>query len=149
MSHPRARLTLLSVIGSVLVAASPATLRGQTTGTATASAAEECLGLAFGAWKPALNAVAAGHRQSGRFDTSAASRAPNDRDWALRLPAGRDTTLMLFPAWWPVGVAVRVPAVDAVGRDTLRGTATALVADGQATNPTTTVLLWRVPCRMY
>ena len=146
MSRYIARLARLSAIVSVLAATSAMTLPAQATTTATPSAPEECLGLAFGDWTPPLDAVAAGHRQSGRFDTSAVSRAPNARDWALRLQAGRDTTLMLFPAWWPVGVAVRVPAVEAAGRDTLRGTATALVADARATAPTAAVLLWRVPC---
>lgn len=146
MSRSIARLARLSALTLVLAAASAATLPAQATGVATPPTGEECLGLSFGPWAPPLDAVAAGHLRSGRFDTSSVARAPAERDWALRLEAGRDTTLILFPAWWPVGVAVRVPAVAAVERDTLKGTATALVADASMNAPTATVLLWRVPC---
>ena len=73
-------------------------------------------------------------------------QAPGGRDWASELLTGRDSTLMLFPQWWPAGVVIdfRVPSTRG---DTLRGTATALVADGRRTAPVAPVLAWAVPCQ--
>ena len=72
-----------------------------------APARDECLGFAFGTWTPPLDARAAGHRSGTRADTT--PQAPNGREWAMRLETQRDTTLMLFPPWWPAGVAIRLP----------------------------------------
>jgi hypothetical protein len=105
---------------------------------------EECLGFAFGRWTPALDARAAGH---GTLPPAGSlPHAPNGRDWAAALSSGRDTTLMLFPGWWPAGVHVRLPSGARVTGDTVRGTATALVADGRLRAPTAAVLAWLVPC---
>ena len=104
---------------------------------------EECLGLAFGRWTPALDLAAAGHHVPNPANLA---QAPNGRDWAAALESGRDTTLMLFPAWWPAGVHVQLPSGRRVAGDTVRGTAVALVADARARNPTARVLLWLVPC---
>jgi hypothetical protein len=104
---------------------------------------EECLGLAFGRWTPALDARAAGH---GAFSSAGHLSAPNGRDWASAVAAGRDTTLMLFPAWWPAGVHVRLPSGARVRGDTVRGTAIALVADGRLRPPTAEARAWLVPC---
>lgn len=147
MGMPRsiARLAQLSA-AAALAAVSSGALPAQSSEIAPPTMTEECLGIAFGAWTPPLDAASAGHRQSGSFDTNPISRARHERDWALRLEAGRDTTLILFPAWWPAGVAVRVPPVVAASGDTLKGTATALVADVRTKAPTATVMLWRVPC---
>ena len=76
----------------------------------------QCLGFAFGRWTPALDAAAAGHAPVG----GAIPQAPNGRDWAAAIEAGRDTTLMLFPSWWPAGVHVRLPARRASAVDTVR-----------------------------
>jgi hypothetical protein len=111
---------------------------------ATVTREEECLGLAFGRWTPPLDARAAGHAPippAGQLP-----QAPNGRDWAAAIAAGRDTTLMLFPAWWPAGVHVRLPARVRTDRDTIRATAVALVADGRITPPTAQALVWLVPC---
>ena len=104
---------------------------------------DECLGLAFGRWTPALDLAAAGHHVP---NPASLAHAPNGRDWAAALESGRDTTLMLFPAWWPAGVHVQLPSGRRVVGDTVRGTAVALVADARAKNPTARVLLWLVPC---
>ena len=104
----------------------------------------ECLGLAFGRWTPALDARAAGH--GSLPDARSLPHAPNGRDWAAAVSAGRDTTLMLFPAWWPAGVHVRLPGGARVTGDTVRGTATALVADGRLRSPRAEVRVWLVPC---
>ena len=102
----------------------------------------ECLGFSFGKWTPALDARAAGHDPRAR---TGQAQAPGGRDWASELLSGRDSTLMLFPHWWPAGVLIdfRAPAVHG---DTLRGRATALVADGRLTAPVAPVLAWGVPC---
>ena len=105
---------------------------------------EECLGFSFGRWTPALDARAAGH---AAFPPSGSlPQAPNGRDWAAAVNAGRDTTLMLFPAWWPAGVHVRLPSGARVTGDTVRGTATALVADGRVRAPVAEARVWLVPC---
>lgn len=109
-----------------------------------AAAPDECFGLTFGRWEPELDARAAGHRAVAA--DSAPQRAPHGRDWAARLESGRDTTIILFPAWWPAGVAIRFPEGRAHPGDTTRGTATALVANGDVRPPTTAVLLQPVPC---
>jgi hypothetical protein len=74
-------------------------------------------------------------------------------DW--RVPAPRadgtmwdeegDAPALLFPAWWPNGVAVTF-AGGARG-DTLRGEAVAFVPDGRVRAPVATVLAWQGPCR--
>jgi len=110
-------------------------------------APDECFGFKFGAWEPPLKSVASPGNPGYDPTTSAPAGAP--RDWAAHLPNGRntgsaaDSVLMLFPAWWPVGVAIEW--TDHHG-DTLVGTAHALVADGRLKNPVTTVLGMRVPC---
>lgn len=111
---------------------------------APGSASDECFAFAFGGWTPPLDARAAGHRSGIRADTM--PQAPNGREWAMRLETQRDTTLMLFPPWWPAGVAIRVPRSAEAASDTVRGTAVALVADGRLTTPKAAVRLWRVPC---
>ena len=105
---------------------------------------QECLGLAFGRWTPPLDARAAGHGTLP--DAASLPHAPGGRDWAAAVSAGRDTTLMLFPAWWPAGVHLRLPSGARVTGDTVRGTATALVADGRLRAPTAAVRVWLVPC---
>lgn len=105
--------------------------------------AAQCLGFAFGRWTPDLDARAAGHAP---FAPGAAPQAPHGRDWAAAVESGRDTTLMLFPGWWPAGVHVRLPARRPVVGDTVRATAYALVADGRVRAPTAPVRVWTVRC---
>ena len=112
--------------------------------TSPAPARDECFAFVFGGWTPPLDARAAGHRSGTRADTT--PQAPNGREWAVRLESQRDTTLMLFPPWWPAGVAIRVPPTADATADTVRGTAVALVADSRLTPPKAAVQLWRVPC---
>jgi len=108
---------------------------------------DECFGFKFGAWDPPLKSVASAANPGYDPTTSASAGAP--RDWAARVPNGRTTTspadsvLMLFPAWWPVGVAIEWTEQRG---DTLIGTAHALVADGRLRNPVTSVRGMRVPC---
>ena len=111
----------------------------------TRSAGDECFGFVFGAWTPALDARAAGHRAP--VVDGAVLHAPGGRDWAWRLSVGRDTTFVLVPSWWPAGVIVRFPDGLAAGGDSARGTATALVADGRVRPPVAAAWLRPVPCR--
>src|ERR1700759_2958730 len=64
-----------------------------------------CLGFAFGSWTPGLALRAAGHNHVG--DTSHFTRAEDGRDWATSGKKSEgDSTIMLFPIWWPAGVAI-------------------------------------------
>jgi hypothetical protein len=105
---------------------------------------ELCLGFAFRAWTPPLDWKAAGHGE--RPDPRSIPQAPSGRDWAANDRQDGDTTVTLFPAWWPAGVVVRLPSRIPLTGDTLHGTATALVADGRMTAPRADVLAWRVRC---
>lgn len=105
---------------------------------------ELCLGFSFGAWTPPLDWTAAGHGE--RPDPRSIPQAPSGRDWAANDRQDGDTTLTLFPAWWPAGVVVRLPSRIPLTGDTLRGTATALVADGRLAAPSANVMAWRVRC---
>ena len=104
-----------------------------------------CLGFSFGAWAPPLDWRAAGHGEPP--SEQSLQHAPNGRDWAADLPFGRDSTLILFPAWWPAGVAIKIPQHTLSPGDTVRGEAVALVADGRSKPPRASVLARRVPCR--
>lgn len=104
---------------------------------------QECLAFAFGRFVPALDPKAAGHASLPSADM--VPHAPESRDWASRDSSRAGMTLMLYPAWWPVGVLVELPRTR-LGSDTLKGTASALVADGRLAVPTATILAWAVPC---
>ena len=62
------------------------------------------------------------------------------------LSMARDTTLLLFPVWWPAGVILRLPSGARVTTDTVRAAAPALVADGRVRPPTAEVRVWLIPC---
>ena len=104
---------------------------------------QECLAFAFGRFVPALDAKAAGHASLPSADM--VPHAPESRDWASRDSSRAGMSLMLYPAWWPVGVLVELPRTR-LGSDTLKGTASALVADGRVAVPTAKILAWAVPC---
>lgn len=103
-----------------------------------------CFGFAFGTWSPPLDWRAAGH--GDRLDTNSFIHAPGGRDWAAEAASPRDTVLMLFPVWWPAGVAVSIPARQLVVGDSVTGRAAALVADGRLQAPVAKVRAWRVRC---
>jgi hypothetical protein len=104
----------------------------------------QCFGFSFGAWKPALDLAAAGHAQP-RSET-AWPKAPGGRDWASNI-VPNDTSLMLFPAWWPAGIQVSFAHRPRSPADTVDGAALALVADARVTAPRAPVRIWRVACR--
>lgn len=102
-----------------------------------------CLGFAFGAFSPKLDWAKAGHAPLRRGSTV---QAPDGRDWASDQSLPNDTSLYLFPAWWPVGVWVELATRTPAPGDTVNGRATALVARGDITPPVARVRAWRVPC---
>lgn len=106
---------------------------------------DECFGFSFGAWDPPLRSVANTFNPGEDPKAGAATGAP--RGWAARTPNGReagDSSLILFPAWWPSGVTVEWTGARG---DTLFGVAHALVADGRLKVPASAVRGLRVPCR--
>ena len=104
-----------------------------------------CFGFAFGAWTPTLDWQRAGHGPP--LDTARGPRAPGGRGWAaIDVDQQSDSTLMLFPPWWPAGVVIALDAKPIAPTDTVSGRATALVADGRLRAPTSAVRLWRVAC---
>ncbi|HUF28388.1 MAG TPA: hypothetical protein VMM18_15525 [Gemmatimonadaceae bacterium] len=99
----------------------------------------ECFRFSFGPWSPPLDWREAGHAGDGPEAARAAAdglaaAAPPARDLAAWSGAGADTVLILFPTWWPVGIVVRLEHGNFRG-DTVRGTASAFVADGRAVVP--------------
>jgi len=129
-------MRLLSVIALIALTAASA-------GAQQADSAQ-CFGFSFGAWNPPLDLRASGHRPELGGTTQ--PKAPGGRDWAADI-VPNDTTLMLFPAWWPAGVQVTFPRRPRSAADTVTGRAMALVADGSVTPPRTAMRAWRVTCR--
>lgn len=133
------RLLILSVALTIVVA--PLALRAQS----RASDSPVCLGFSFGAWTPPLDWRAAGH--GAPLDTSRLAVAPTGRDWAVDGVDGvEDSLVLLFPKWWPVGVAVTLPTRRPAPGDTIVGRAQALIADTKSRSPTSRVRAWQVPC---
>ena len=104
-----------------------------------------CLGFSFGTWTPALSWQSAGH--GALVDSSLVPRAPDGRGWAVpeREPQS-DSTLVLFPSWWPAGIVVVLERPPSAPRDTVAGRATAIVADGRKASPTSLVRAWYARC---
>ena len=102
-----------------------------------------CFGFAFGAFTPKLDWAKAGHAPIRRGSTESAA---DGRDWASDQALPNDSSLYLFPAWWPVGIWVELAAPAPAAGDTVSGKATALVARGDITPPVAKVRAWRVPC---
>lgn len=108
----------------------------------------ECFGFTFGRWEPSLKSASSVYSPGYDPTSSAPPGAPPS--WAARTPttdssgAPADSVLLLFPSWWPAGVAIQWSAQHG---DTLIGLARALVADGRLKNPESPVRALRVPCR--
>jgi hypothetical protein len=135
----RSRVSWITGWAAVLLAA-PSLAAQQGLGAGDPPA---CYGFAFGAWSPVLDWKAAGH--AGAMGEHVAPLAPQNRDWAMN-DHGRDTLLMLFPAWWPAGVSVAFDHPPRAVGDTVVGRAIALVADGRLKAPTARARAWVVPC---
>ncbi|HEX5830104.1 MAG TPA: hypothetical protein VFY16_03925 [Gemmatimonadaceae bacterium] len=130
-----------SPLGAVLLAHLCLASLGAAQGAGAAPPERYCFGFAFGAWSPPLDARRAGH---GPLASGAgATVTPEGRHWAV---TGSGASLVLFPSWWPAGVAVRFPGGAPTPGDTVRGEAHAFVADGRAEVPTAPARAWVVPC---
>lgn len=136
------RYARIAPLAALLVLVAAPLARAQVAG-ADVDTSAVCLGFAFGKWSPPLDWHAARH--VGALDSSWVGHAPGGRGWASDAAAA-DSTLMLYPGWWPVGVSVALPTRSPARGDTVTGTAIALVADGRVANPTARVRAWRVPC---
>lgn len=138
--HPSLRSVALCLALGLTPALAPAA-RAQ--GRDTLSPA--CLGFSFGRWSPPLDWRGAGHGAAP--DTNGLARTPENRDWAANGMVGlEDSLLVLYPRWWPAGIAVTLPTRRPAPGDTIDGRASALVADGRKTSPTTRVRAWAVRC---
>jgi hypothetical protein len=137
-------LTRAAVVAATFTTLAAVPLRAQDAAPPSArDTSAVCLGFAFGSWSPPLDWRAAKHQ--GAPDSSWVGHAPGGRGWAGDDGAS-DSTLMLYPGWWPVGVTVALPTRTPARGDTVTGIATALVADGRVHNPTAKVRAWRVTC---
>jgi hypothetical protein len=112
-------------------------------------APDECFGFSFGKWEPSLRSTSSTY--SPGYDPTGSAPAGAPRSWATRAPtsggasaAPADSVLLLFPPWWPAGVAIQWTSQRG---DTLIGIARALVADGRVKNPQSAVRALRVSCR--
>lgn len=143
MPRTISRLARLVPPATLLVLLVAPAARAQDGDAASVDTSAVCLGFAFGKWSPPLDWHAARHQ--GALDSSWVGHAPGGRGWASD-PTTTDSTLMLYPGWWPVGVSVALPTRAPARGDTVTGTAIALVADGRVQNPTARVRAWRVPC---
>jgi hypothetical protein len=137
------RSMLLTVLAFAAVATAQSA-RAQSAEIAPTSDTPVCLGFAFGAFTPRLDWAKAGHAPIR--DSSAFPRAPSGRDWATDQAMPNDSSLYLFPSWWPVGVYIELATRRPAPGDTVSGRATALVASGRITPPVARVKAWRVPC---
>jgi hypothetical protein len=127
----------------VLLVRPPAAL-AQAAPAGTPADAPVCLGFAFGAFVPRLDWAKAGHAPIR--DSASFPHAPSGRDWASDQALPNDSSLYLFPSWWPVGVYIELTTRRPAPGDTVSGRATALVASGRITPPVARVKAWRVPC---
>jgi hypothetical protein len=129
----------------LLVLVLPARVWAQAIPAAPPTDVATCLGFAFSKWTPALDWKGAGH--GAMPDSSRVPHAPGGRDWAAdALDRASDSTLVLFPTWWPVGVIITFDRKPAVVGDTVTGRAYAMVADGTRTPPRASVRAWLKAC---
>jgi hypothetical protein len=141
----RSNLSVLAAAAAAAVLGAPVTtVRAQDTARPPGSEPAVCLGFAFGAFTPKLDWAKAGHAPIR--DSSAVPRAPDGRDWASDVALPNDSSLYLFPSWWPVGVWIQLSSRAPAAGDTATGRAIALVARGNISPPVAPVKAWRVPC---
>ena len=154
MRRARAAIAVLAALAVVPGRAGAQSGAGNTSASPGALVAphdvRECWRFGFGPWQPALDWKGAGHAgrspedylASAASGTAARPAMPGGASWSS---AAGDTALLLFPDWWPAGVAVRLEPAPA-SADTIRGTATALVADGHVRNPVSRITAIRRRC---
>jgi hypothetical protein len=139
-----AGLKRVAFVATVASLAVPRPVRGQSAPQTSKTEPEQCFGFSFGPWTPTLDWQRAGHGPP--LDTARVPRAPGGRGWAaIDVEPQSDTTLILFPPWWPAGVIVGFNAKP-TAHDTVSGRAQALVADGRQRPPMSNVRLWQIGC---
>lgn len=143
-------LLALTVVAPAVTRAQPAEPAAPTTAAPAPATLPPndnvCLGFTFGPWTPRLDWARSGH--AGAMDSARVPRAPGGRSWAAsQLASAADSTLMLFPPWWPAGVWVTLARARVAVGDSVAGTATALVADGHVRPSRSRVTARRLPCR--
>lgn len=151
MRRTRLSFVRVAVVGAALLAAPPSP-RAQDRPApepapipAPRADAPACYGFSFGPWTPALDWRRAGHDVA--LDSARTALAPGGRAWAAsQLASDADSTLMLFPPWWPAGVWVTLGRARLAVGDTVLGSATALVGDGRLKPSTSRVRAWRLSC---
>lgn len=124
-------------------------LRGAVSASAQvpSPAPDECFGFTFGKWNPSLKSASSTY--SPGYDPTSSAPAGAPPSWATRAPttssssAPADSVLLLFPPWWPAGVAIQWTAQRG---DTLIGVARALVADARVKNPEASVRALHISC---
>ena len=130
----------------LLLASSLAALTSAARAQSSAPLAEagNCFGFSFGQWSPALDWHASGH--AGTPAGHSSPLAPGGREWAAApISPTAEGMIILFPAWWPAGVSIALPAGALAPGDTAEGRATAMVANG-STASSAAVRAWRVRC---
>jgi hypothetical protein len=150
MRPARALVLAASTLG-VMLAPTPGLTFGA---TAHAVQPSPCLRFSFGEWTPPLNWEGAGHHGTAEGTGGAARRlrdsiflqpGSNDSDGMVWDEKSGGHQVFVFPFWWPAGIVVRFDSTT-IARDTLRGMAVALVADGSTARPATRVRALRVAC---
>ena len=133
---------------TLLGALATGSLGAQAAASSKRSESPECYGFSFGKWTPPLDWERSGH--GSVLDSARVPRAPNGRGWAASdLEMQSDSSLLLFPPWWPAGVLVVFKAKPASLGDTVAGTATAFVADARKRPSTSPIHGWLVPCQSH
>lgn len=138
------RSILIAILLAAAASVAPRRAAAQRSPAGADSSAPVCLGFAFGAFTPRLDWAKAGHAPIR--DSASLPHAPAGRDWASDQALPNDSSLYLFPSWWPVGVYIELATRRPAPGDTVSGRATALVASGRITPPVAKVMAWRVPC---
>lgn len=124
----------LSLLATLLVAL-PAMAFGQQSASEN-TVPSPCVRVAFGSWRPPLDWRGSGHADSAAGladrvrrikDSVYAGASSRPREEMIWTRTNGRPELVIFPVWWPAGVAVSFPG-DTLG-DTLSGQARALVAD--------------------
>jgi hypothetical protein len=138
----------------LILTAAPLTAQSSTPAPG-AQETSPCWKFAFGEWTPSLDWAGAGHAGAPE-STAATVRRIRDSVYvrderATKADAmtwertSHGMLLLLYPAWWPVGVEVTFDSTLAGGRE-MQGTAVALVANASRTAARARARAWQVAC---
>lgn len=135
--------------GLLLLVTGPTLLDAQGVVPPDRDAEPSCLRFRFGTWTPVLDWKRSGHPSAP--DSVRLPRTASGQAWAVGASTtssaiAGDTTLVLYPGFWPAGVSISFDPRAFVANDTVTGLARAFVADASQPTSTTRATLWRVPC---